>query len=149
MVSLSFRSETIYEKTMSSRVWPTDDYLVRNTWFILFLPYLNCIYKSVVQPQWLRLPLWHNSEGALHPTLLMGISFSCGISLWLLSCAGGDSSLVAPRKSERWIFWSQWDITAVFSFLFFSLFSVWHIRDRFYFLSFLLLLFMILFSCTP
>jgi len=42
-----------------------------------------------------------------------------------------------------------WSITAVFSFLFFSLLSIWHIRDQFYFLSFLLLLFMIFFSCAP
>jgi len=34
-------------------------------------------------------------------------------------------------------------------FLFFQLLSIWHIRDRFYFLSFLLLLFVILFSCAP
>ena len=42
---------------------------------------------TVYQPQWLRLTPWHNSKG--HPTLLMGISSSRGISLGLLSYAAG------------------------------------------------------------
>ena len=65
---------------------------------------------------WLRLPPWLNSIGSSPP--------SCGISFGILNCAGWDSSIC-------------------FSFLFFSLLSIWHIRDKVYFLSFLLLLFMI------
>ena len=56
--------------------------------------------RTVYQTQWLRLLLGTIQEGALHPTLLMGISLSC-VSRW-------DSSLVAPRKSERSIHWSPW-----------------------------------------
>ena len=42
----------------------------------------------------------------------MEISFSRGISLWILSCAGRDESLAELRKPERSIYWSRWGITA-------------------------------------
>ena len=99
---------------------------------------------TVYQPKWMRLPHWHDWRGRSPPNTSNGGFPSARVSrCGLLSSAGGDSSLVAPHKPVRSIYWARWDITAMFSFLFFSLLSLCHIRDRFYFLSFLLLLFII------
>ena len=105
---------------------------------------------TVYQPQWLRLPLWHNSRGSSLPNPSIG-DF---LQLWNLVvalelCRRGLVPGSATQSGEVNLLVPMGYITAVFSFLFFSLLSIWHIRDRFYFLSFLLLLFMILFSCAP
>ena len=96
---------------------------------------------TVYQPQWLRLPLWHNSRRSSPPNHSNGDFFQ----LWYLVVALElCRRRLVPGSATQAGEVSQLCFPPIF-----LTFSIWHIRDRFYFLSFLLLLFMILFSCAP